>query len=293
MKKITFLALAVLLTSAYTFAQTPFASLKDSTGQDMLTIPGKIETEYYDEGGEYDETANPTGAYFDGKGRIMESKKPNNAFDAFRPTEDMGVQRNDTTAMKGIRIGFFRPEDWTLYSVNVTPGDYKMTIRYAFTSDDVCGAKFALLDKATKDTVEVIFNDALDQTTGWFDFNDTTMPVTIKSSGEYYLSYHTHGKNAGIDYVYFGDEALEYTTINKTNANNLSVYPNPVATDLTISGLTENAVVSIYNSVGAMVKTTNLLSNSNTINVSDLNSGLYFMTVKSNTLDIVKKIIVE
>lgn len=62
--------------------------------------------------------------------------------------------------------------------------------------------------------------------------------------------------------------------------NNLNIYPNPVKETLNID-IEGNATVEFINALGKIVKTTSLVNGSNTINVSDLNAGIYAIRVKS------------
>tara|TARA_B100001063_G_scaffold111787_1_gene104333 strand:- start:1058 stop:1756 length:699 start_codon:yes stop_codon:yes gene_type:complete len=55
----------------------------------------------------------------------------------------------------------------------------------------------------------------------------------------------------------------------------ISVYPNPVSSNLKINGL-ENPKSSLYNIIGQLI----LTSNSKTINTSSLEPGTYFLLVK-------------
>lgn len=74
---------------------------------------------------------------------------------------------------------------------------------------------------------------------------------------------------------------MAYAGINENNAeSNFLVYPNPAENiiyllgDVTSSSLT----VNIYNSLGQPVATHNL-NNRNTIDISGLNSGIYFVEI--------------
>lgn len=60
--------------------------------------------------------------------------------------------------------------------------------------------------------------------------------------------------------------------------DNLKVYPNPVKDELTVEIPFDNAVVKIINTTGAVVKEV-VLNNTNTINTSDLKSGLYIISI--------------
>lgn len=74
---------------------------------------------------------------------------------------------------------------------------------------------------------------------------------------------------------------------------NLNFYPNPVKNYLTISSLFKITGYKIYNVLGSKVAEGNSLDRTTTIDITKLNSGLYFVKVFSNnmqsTLKIAKK----
>lgn len=61
----------------------------------------------------------------------------------------------------------------------------------------------------------------------------------------------------------------------------ISLYPNPADNMITvkINCTPENSYVNIYNSIGALVKTDVMNSETHEMNVSDLPAGLYIVTV--------------
>lgn len=79
--------------------------------------------------------------------------------------------------------------------------------------------------------------------------------------------------------------------------NNLSelitISPNPFSESITIDlGNIEDATISIINSLGQNIKNINSKSTSKTINLSNLNNGVYFVSITSNLgQKVTKKII--
>jgi curved DNA-binding protein CbpA len=81
---------------------------------------------------------------------------------------------------------------------------------------------------------------------------------------------------------------------NKASLENVQMFPNPAKTEITI--VTENnntAQVIIYNQIGAKIKTAEINSAKNTINVSDLESGIYFVSVEENNKLVTQKLIID
>ena len=97
------------------------------------------------------------------------------------------------------------------------------------------------------------------------------------------------GTNAGHVRVFGLEDFL--TNIELTKEINFNIYPNPTFNEIFIS--LENQVILqqalIYNQRGQLVKTTK----ENRILVSDLNTGIYFIEVKTDQGNASKKIIIE
>ncbi len=71
---------------------------------------------------------------------------------------------------------------------------------------------------------------------------------------------------------------------------NLSYYPNPVVNDLTVTSLFQIDTYQVYNVLGSLVKQGKGTGAITQIDMSSLNSGLYFMKVTSNNLQTTLKI---
>ncbi|MEW4923622.1 T9SS type A sorting domain-containing protein [Algibacter sp. 2305UL17-15] len=71
---------------------------------------------------------------------------------------------------------------------------------------------------------------------------------------------------------------------------NISLYPNPVHDELTISAQI-NGRFNILNVNGQILKQGVLMHGNNTINMSQLEAGLYFLNIKANSSSMLKKII--
>lgn len=76
-------------------------------------------------------------------------------------------------------------------------------------------------------------------------------------------------------------------------ANELKIFPNPVANELTISSTNAIQSIKIYNVLGEKLINKNLNQFSTTIDCSELSPNIYFIQVKLNDSIITKKIIVK
>lgn len=91
------------------------------------------------------------------------------------------------------------------------------------------------------------------------------------------------------DQAIYGNEVLAIPEVNTTT---FQVYPNPVQNKLFISYPNNQPVqkVSIYNTLGREVKKTTLQES---IDVSTLSTGIYFVVITSNQTKTVRKIFVQ
>ncbi|WP_224484557.1 T9SS type A sorting domain-containing protein [Robertkochia aurantiaca] len=76
----------------------------------------------------------------------------------------------------------------------------------------------------------------------------------------------------------------------------VKVYPNPVNRkdnlNIALSG-TGKKEIAFYDITGKMVKRLSTEKNSMTMNVSDLGAGVYILNVKSDSIQITKKVIIR
>jgi hypothetical protein len=92
-----------------------------------------------------------------------------------------------------------------------------------------------------------------------------------------------HGKVNAYEAVLL---SLQYAGINAFyNTNNLFFYPNPSQQYITFKGnvIIQNASISIYNTLGALVmhQSDIIYINSHQINIQDIADGIYTVVVKS------------
>ena len=77
-------------------------------------------------------------------------------------------------------------------------------------------------------------------------------------------------------------------TKENTSPSELSIYPNPVILNFTIATTEKVVAVEIYDALGRIVKT---FGNAKTYNVENLEKGLYFLKIKTETKNYIEKLI--
>lgn len=113
-----------------------------------------------------------------------------------------------------------------------------------------------------------------------------TGPTAVKFAFRYFV---TNGGPAGSNSDIIGIDTFSVdrpvASADSFFANNFSMYPNPVANELNIVAKTNNTInaISIVDMNGRTVKNSNDAGMNNTsVNVSDLNAGVYFVTIETN-----------
>ena len=103
------------------------------------------------------------------------------------------------------------------------------------------------------------------------------------------------------DGFYFDDLLIRkidnnITQIKKEFFNeNITLFPNPAKNVITIQSESElkNSNVQLLNALGQTVKSISIENTTTSINISDLNSGIYFVQLNYNNQKLIKKIIKE
>jgi hypothetical protein len=130
-------------------------------------------------------------------------------------------------------------------------------------------------------------NDSTLFLTGYVDgsvnFDNITITCTGNTSGNMFMARLTKGENLGQNEIADADYSL-------------NVYPNPAASFLNIELRDvkfENSKLSLYNAMGSLVYEGNIIGNKMKINIGNLPSGLYVISILTKTKQITKQIIKE
>jgi len=92
-----------------------------------------------------------------------------------------------------------------------------------------------------------------------------------------------------IDYVKVYQSVLSVTDLNLDDS--LSVFPNPATDTIHVSSKVALSSLLLYDVYGKLILKKE--NNTNSLDVSRLNSGMYFLEVSSNTQKVVKKVMVN
>lgn len=113
------------------------------------------------------------------------------------------------------------------------------------------------------------------------DLDNITNADIAMSNGKLYVVWQDDG--SGTIKYRSGTYNQSTTGINKTNVNSFSLFPNPVSSTIILQSNVDlqNAEIKIYTLLGENVYSQNKLGNA-TIDVAQLNNGIYFLKVKTN-----------
>lgn len=98
-------------------------------------------------------------------------------------------------------------------------------------------------------------------------------------------TYTVTGANAGgcTDENQITINVQTCTGINELNGNMFSIYPNPAKDYLLVEGI-NNTTYTLINILGEVVQSGNIADDSNSINISKLNQGVYFININNKSV---------
>ncbi|MFO7671962.1 MAG: cellulase family glycosylhydrolase [Bacteroidales bacterium] len=226
-------------------------SIKAPFSGSFIKLPGTIEAEDFDFGGEglsYHETSveNITGAY--------------------RPDEGVDIE----AGAGGFQVTNFEPGEWMEYSVDVAEaGTYEITTSLA--SFDGGGQFRFLFDGKVASTV------TSPKTGGWNTMTDVSVRAELQAGEQIMRVLMLKRPPFNLDKFVISN----VTAMQQHEAGGVRLYPNPageklfIASDLSLTG----ASLSIFNAGGILVKQVECPSPEAGLDVSDLAGGLYLLKI--------------
>ncbi len=221
------------------------------------TIPGRIEAEEYDLGGEglaYHE-ANE-------EGNQGEAPFRNDEVD-IEVTQDVDGDYN---------IAYILQDEWLEYTVDVTnTGEYDLDIRVAKDGD---GGLFHI----EIDGEDVTGAINVPNTAGWQTWETITLEDISLTEGEHVMRLVFESDYFNLNYLEF--KGL-ITSLNTNDLSSLEVYPNPFTSNGLKVKVGEESNYQIHNTTGVLVEQG--LLNKNELVGKDLSKGIYILTITNST----------
>jgi len=214
------------------------------------------------------------------------SSTPYNAFSTIEGEdycEMSGITTNSNTEVDGfatsINVG-----DWIRYSIDFgSTSPTKMRINSGSNySNGIIEIRSGSISS------DVVASVAIDTANGWYNFDDFYGDVTSNLTGEHDI-YFTFTGNSDtylftIDNFEFGDDTLSNEDFSTSlNDNGVTLFPIPVTGEELNINSANQAIngIQIFNIVGQEVLATDAgNSNRATLNVGNLNAGVYFILLE-------------
>jgi uncharacterized protein involved in high-affinity Fe2+ transport len=149
-------------------------------GGSAWSLPGRIQAEDFDEGGE---------------GVAYRDTNAENEGGRYRPSSGVDIQDADDTG-DGYNVGWMRDGEWLEYTVDVPAGTYDVDARIAAPRDS--GQLRMMLDETTLGTIDVPV------TGGWQDWRTVTLEGVSVSGSARVLRLEIIGGSFNLNWIEFG-----------------------------------------------------------------------------------------
>ena len=127
-----------------------------------------------------------------------------------------------------------------------------------------------------------------DDVFGWTATTDTFIVVNSLNLVEgqiYYTNIESENNASLLSNIISSDgQVLDLATSIGKIENNISIYPNPTSSKITVNSNFINKEYKIYNSVGSIVLSGVILNNNFNINIENLIEGVYFFSIDSKAV---------
>lgn len=230
----------------------------------VINIPGTVEAENFDEGGQLL-------TYYD--------MEPENRGGAYRLDEGVDIESRPDG---GYQVGYVVEGEWMEYTVNVAKQtEYQFT---AYVASEQADGKFQLKFGTNKFSSLI----TTPSTNSWTTLTTVTGKIKL-DAGEQIMRFMIKGENPfNIDKIEFE----EATSVEDQPAQ-INIYPNPAskAIIVALNGAYVNTI-EIYNSKGQLMVTKQTDVADTQVNVEHLTNGLYFVIAKTDN-DVIKQSFVK
>jgi hypothetical protein len=213
----------------------------------------------------------------------------------FVPT-NIAVEAEDYTMMNGIdleacsdvgggqNVGWIDTGDWMVWDVDI-PEAGSYVVSYRVASPNSTGV--IQLEQAGGGTVFGTVN--VPGTGGWQTWQTVNHTVSL-NAGAQQIAIYAAGGGFNINWFQIGNglksAAAEESAFSNEQQNGFNVFPVPAENRITVEGVDDDAVISVYSLDGIKV----LESYSPVLNVSDLTTGVYVVVAEVDGQPVREKI---
>lgn len=159
---------------------------------------------------------------------------------------------------------------------------------------------FDYLDTEAGVDVVKVFNLANQQLLATVSGNQVPEPIT-SPSGQFFITFNTNSSNRGQGWkISYASSNVGINEAEKKTLSNLSIYPNPASKQLNLAFVAQNTSsvsISLTNVAGLKVYNETFSNHSETYNqsidVSSFPKGMYFIDIRSENGNVIRKIVIE
>jgi hypothetical protein len=241
----------------------------------MASIPGKIEAENFDYGGQ---------------GVAYNDLDAGNSGGVYRLNEDVDIEScNDVGG--GYDIGWTNANEWVKYTVNVTKdGLYTLQARIAA----ITAGKTIHIEM---DGVNISGAVTVTNTGAWNKWVTVSAPLQTITAGVKVLKFVFDNGGVNLNYISLSQTDVSVSELN--SANPATVFPNPTSGVITIqlgTPINSDSFITILNSLGVVVRSVygkDLVDQQNIqVDLSGMAKGIYFVKI-NNTGNPIRKISIQ
>jgi hypothetical protein len=193
-------------------------------------------------------------------------------------TDMSGVQTEPTNdGGTGLNVGYIDANDWMEYKI-IVPEEREYNLKLRVASKD--GDGLLKIIKGIADTVQV----TIPKTGDWQAW--TTLNTTINlTKGQKTIKLLVAKGGFNLNWIEFENSTLTNLEESLQSTSTLSVFPSPAKNELHLNRASENSIVTIWNLTGVKL----LETQSNTVDVSSFQSGVYLVKCENQTGKFIKE----
>ncbi|WP_281232957.1 RICIN domain-containing protein [Flavobacterium gelatinilyticum] len=209
------------------------------------------------------------------------------------------IQAEDYSAMSGIQVepttdtgggsnvGYTETGDWLAYNNINFPATGSYLIEYRVAS----GVTGGRLSSDLNAGAIVLGNVDIPNTGGWQNWQTVTQTVNV-NAGTYNFGIYIQNTGMNINWIRItkvGNASPSAVIAEETESIALHVYPNPVSEILSFTTDITGGKINIIDSQGAVIGSQKV--NENSLNVSGLRQGIYFIVLEKDGKQTIKRFI--
>lgn len=232
-----------------------------------LAIPGLIQTEEYDLGGE---------------GVAYHDLSSGNQYSQFR-TDDVDIEAC-TDAGGGYNVGNAQRGEWLNYTVNVAQsGVYDLEVRVA-TNQNNQSCHFEIEGQNISGAI------AVPNTGGWQSYRTVTVYGLQLTAGIQQLRLHFDSEYFNINHFTFQNPTV--TSVQTINENDMLIYPNP-SLGLINYSVAKSGFISVFDAQGKQIYQGPAPVSGGQIDLSNHAPGIYWVTYENFDGQVTEKILIQ